>query len=88
MTIVFQTKSRYIKSPTPGTGVVGVEALRKQRNPRSFFTHISVQGETFDLLAYKYFKDPQQYWEIADLNPHVPFPDRIPVGTPIRIPNR
>lgn len=88
MTIVFKTKSRYIKTPTNTVGDIGVESQRKQRNPRTFTTHIAVQGETFDLLAYKYFKDPEQYWEIADLNPHVPFPDRIPAGTPIRIPQR
>lgn len=88
MSIVFKTKSRYIKNPTVTTGSVGVEAVRKQRNPRTFITHISVQGETFDLLAHKYFKDPERYWEIADLNPHVPFPDSIPTGTPIRIPQQ
>lgn len=88
MTIIFKTKSRYIKSATNTTGEIAVEALRKQRNPRSFTTIITQEGETFDSLAYKYFKDSEQYWEIADLNPHVPFPDRIPPGTPIRIPER
>ncbi len=88
MATIFKTKSRYVKAPTNTTGSIAIEALRKQRNPRSYSTIIVGEGETFDSLAFKYFRDPEQYWEIADINPHVSFPDRIPAGTPIRIPER
>jgi len=45
-----------------------------------------MEGDTFDRIAYRTLFDSERYWEIADLNPHVPFPDEIPVGTLIRIP--
>ncbi len=61
-------------------------AKRKVRSTSRYATVVSVQGQTFQEIAAKWLGDPGLYWRVADLNPHVPFPDEIPLGTRIRIP--
>jgi|TARA_B110001454_G_scaffold207580_1_gene219133 hypothetical protein len=65
-----------------GTAVV----KRKSKTSGRSSTIVSVQGQTFQEIAAQWLGDPGQYWRIADLNPHVPFPDEIPMGTRLRIP--
>lgn len=78
-----QTTSRY----TPSISQDGVyEAKRKYFNNKKYYTYTTKEGDSFDLIAHRVFQDPERFWEIADLNPHVPFPDEIPVGTTLRIP--
>lgn len=76
----YRTTARYAVSDN------GTTANRKPRETVSYYMYTSRQGDTFDLLAYRFFNDPERYWEIADINPHVEWPDQIPVGTSIRIP--
>lgn len=52
----------------------------------AYSTYLSRDGDTLDLLAERIFRDFSRYWEIADINPHIKFPTKIPVGTVIRIP--
>ena len=59
---------------------------RKKKSTGRYSTLVSVQGQTFQEIASQWLGDPSQYWRIADLNPHVPYPDEIPMGTRIRIP--
>ena len=42
--------------------------------------------QTFAELAAIHLGDPQLYWRIAGVNPHVAYPDEIPYGTLLRIP--
>ena len=64
----------------------GRTANRKRKSSVTYSTYMSREGDTFDLLASRFLNDPERYWEIADINPQVQWPDRIPVGTTIRIP--
>lgn len=63
--------------------VVAVSSTIPQGNYR---IHIASEGDSFESLASKYLGAPIFFWKIAELNPQVPFPDLIPVGTKIRIP--
>ena len=59
---------------------------RKKKSTGRYSTLVSVQGQTFQEIAAQWLGDPGQYCRIADLNPHVPYPEEIPMGTRIRIP--
>ena len=61
-------------------------ALPKERQETRYRSYITKEGDTFDILAAKVLSDPRMYWRVADLNPQLPFPDRIPAGTEIRLP--
>lgn len=64
-----------------------VTAVRKKdRAPVQYSTYTSRAGDTFELLAVRLYKDPTQYWRVADANPQVKFPDVIPTGTQLRLP--
>jgi hypothetical protein len=47
---------------------------------------MTVGKQTLDELAAIHLGDPQLYWRIAGVNPHVPYPDEVPAGTRLRIP--
>lgn len=64
----------------------GAEADRKEVFATSYSQYVSKEGDTFERLSAKLFNDGTRYWEIADLNPQVEFPDVIPVGTVLRLP--
>jgi len=78
------TASRYTTQIDTDTGKV--IAVRKSTGMVNYTTFTTTSAETFELIAVRVFRDATQYWQIADLNPHVKFPDHIPVGTIIRIP--
>jgi nucleoid-associated protein YgaU len=61
-------------------------ADRVDAQPSRYYQYVAKEGDTFVLIASRIFNDPSRYWEIADINPQVEWPDRIPVGTVIRIP--
>lgn len=80
-----QSISRYSTQPSPdGNG--SYISTRKYGSGSRYHSYTAMEGDTFDRIAYRTLFDSERYWEIADLNPHVPFPDEIPVGTLIRIP--
>jgi|ETNmetMinimDraft_2_1059921.scaffolds.fasta_scaffold565011_1 hypothetical protein len=60
---------------------------RKARPSNRYSTTVTIQGQTFQEIAAKWLGDPKLYWMVADLNPHVPYPEEIPMGTRIRIPS-
>jgi nucleoid-associated protein YgaU len=63
------------------------EAYRKKTDKNVVYTtYVAKQGDSFDLLAHRLLRDFSRYWEIADLNPHVKFPNKLEVGQIIRIP--
>lgn len=53
----------------------------------TYYQYTSRDGDTFVKLASRVFNDPTRYWEIADINPQVEWPDVIPTGTVLRIPS-
>ena len=60
---------------------------RKVRASHRYSTTVTTQGQTFQEIAAKWLGDPKLYWMVADLNPHVPYPEEIPMGTRIRVPS-
>lgn len=64
----------------------GILASRVPGEQVTYYQYVSKQGDTFSLLAARVFNDPKRYWEIADINPQVEWPDSIPTGTVLRIP--
>lgn len=61
-------------------------AERKPQQSVQYSVYYSIEGDSFEKLASLYLGNPRLYWRIADINPHIEWPDRIPVGTSIRIP--
>ncbi len=59
---------------------------RKPRVSSRYTVVVSTEGQTFEELASQHLSDPQLYWRIAELNPQTPYPDEIPAGTRLRIP--
>jgi hypothetical protein len=59
---------------------------RKARSASRYLTVLSKSGQTFQEIAAIHLGDPGLYWRVADLNPHVPYPDEIPMGTRLRLP--
>lgn len=64
----------------------GILASRKSTATVNYYQYISQDGDSFESIASKTLGDGFRYWEIADVNPQVRWPDRIPVGTVLRIP--
>ena len=48
--------------------------------------HISVEGERWDSLAWKYYGDPYAYGRIIAANPALDITPLLPPGVPILIP--
>lgn len=52
-----------------------------------FSLYVAGAGERLDLLAARFLNDPELGWAIANANPELFYPDQIPVGTVLRIPD-
>jgi nucleoid-associated protein YgaU len=84
--------SRYAKVPVAAAlDADGVErptiGIRPQPAPAfSSRTHIVKAGETFEYLAWLYYKRSDAWWRIADANPRV-FPHQVEPGMSLLIPS-
>lgn len=78
--------SRYYAQTEERNGNTNVVALKQSFPIPNYITHVARDGDSFEYLSTRYLGSPVFYWKIADLNPHVPYPDYIPVGTVVRIP--
>lgn len=63
-----------------------VIAVRKPKTVVTYTTYTVRDGDTMELLAARAYGDPTQYWRIADMNPHIRFPDSLISGDVLRIP--
>lgn len=43
-------------------------------------------GDRLDQIAARLYGDPTRWWEIAEVNPEIAYPGKLPVGAVIRIP--
>ncbi len=88
MTIYFD--SRYADAiPVLVTSEKGVALTLYMRPPntnKQYRLYTVVQGDSLDILAYRFYGDPRLYWMIANMNPQVHFPDGLPAGTVLRVP--
>ena len=51
-----------------------------------YTTYVARDGDTFDMVAHKLLRDATRFWEIADINPHIKFPNKLVAGQVLRIP--
>lgn len=64
----------------------GMLANRVTQEPVPYTQYVSRDGDTFERISARMFNDGTRYWEIADINPQVQYPDTIPTGTVLRLP--
>lgn len=87
--MAYMATSRYEElTDASADGVTVVIGVRKETSSTLFTTYMARYGDTFDRIAARIFGDPTRWWEVADINPHVPFPEDIPAGTVLRVPTR
>lgn len=79
-------KTSYLSTDRYSLDSSGQTASRSRFVSTAYEIYTSVQGDTFMKLSINFLNDQSRYWEIADINPQVQWPDEIPVGTLIRIP--
>jgi nucleoid-associated protein YgaU len=53
--------------------------------PAGFF-HTFAADERLDLLAFKFYRNPEKFWRIADANTEMDPEDLLDPGRPLRIP--
>jgi len=82
---MLDSSSRYTTYKDPTTSVL--IAVTKPISSERYTSYVSKAGDTLDIIATRIYRDPRQYWRIANLNPQVKFPNEIPVGTQLRIPS-
>jgi nucleoid-associated protein YgaU len=70
----------------PGSAPVELYQPRTIPLPPASVTHTVRAGDRLDLLAYRYFGDPFQFWRIADANPALAPEDVLDPGAQISIP--
>lgn len=78
--------SRYRARNEERNNTMSVVAVYQKEKVGQYISYVAREGDSFEKLANKYLGGPIFFWRIAELNPHVPFPDQIPIGTKIRIP--
>jgi nucleoid-associated protein YgaU len=83
--MALNTSSRYTTAQDATTGQV--IAVRKPKSTYRYSSYVTREGDTFEILAVRIYRDPLQYWRIADINPQLKYPDVIPAGTLIRLPS-
>jgi nucleoid-associated protein YgaU len=70
---VFARGSRYEKvvdavyEPAPGQSIP-FKRLRIFPLPAALQAYTVTRGDRLDLIAYRFYRDPQQFWRIADAN--------------------
>lgn len=79
--------SRYTTAVVDVNGTSTTVAVRQPIYPVKYTTYMTRDSDSFESIAAWVYSDPTRWWEIADINPHVKYPNYIPVGTYIRIPS-
>ena len=70
---MFARGSRYEKvadavyEPAPGQSIP-YKRLRILPLPAALQAYTVTRGDRLDLIAYRFYQDPQQFWRIADAN--------------------
>lgn len=82
--------SRHDGAPTYAATLNGepVTLLRPRFAPdrAAALQHVVVAGDRLDLLAWRYFGDPLQYWRIVDANPTLAPEALLEIGRVLTIP--
>lgn len=51
-----------------------------------YLTHITTEGERWDLLAWRYYRDVNRIPLLVEANPHTPIRETLPSGLTLLIP--
>ncbi len=51
-----------------------------------FLYHTVIEGDRLDLLAFRYYRNAELWWFIANANPEVFYPEDLEPGQILRIP--
>lgn len=78
--------SRYKEATTNVDGGVVITAYRAPTYAVKYTTYRAGDLDSFESIAAWSLGDPQRWWEVADMNTHVKYPNYIPAGTMIRVP--
>lgn len=81
-----ELSSRYRESTSDIDGKSVTVSVRAATFSTKYTTYLSQDLDSFESIAAAVFNDPTRWWEIADINTHVKYPNFIPLGTAIRIP--
>lgn len=83
---MIQISSRYRIASEVRNENTAIVAVRSAAITPSYSVYVTRDGDSFESLASQFLGAPVFYWKLADINPQVLFPDYIPVGTVLRIP--
>ena len=61
---------------------------RLREVPPSSRSHRVQPGERLDLVAFRYYDDPHQYWRLADANPDCELTALAEAGRRLEVPER
>lgn len=61
--------------------------FREFKQPGLVGEFIIRENETLMDLAHRAYGDAELWWHIADANPELLYPDQIPAGTVVKVPN-
>jgi nucleoid-associated protein YgaU len=70
---MFEPGSRYEDVPealyvAPDGRELRYKRLRSVRTAPSLGEHVVVRGDRLDLLAFRFYGDPEQFWRLCDAN--------------------
>lgn len=51
-----------------------------------YYSYITKDSDRWDLIAYRFYKNPTMYEEIIKANPNVPIEPILPAGIKLKIP--
>ena len=51
-----------------------------------YYSYITKEGDRWDLISYKFYKNPVLYEKIIKANPHAPIEPILPSGIKLKIP--
>jgi nucleoid-associated protein YgaU len=82
-----ELSSRYRESTVNVDGNSVTVSVRAPSFSTKYSTYLTQELDSFESIASRALGDPTRWWEIADINTHVKYPNFIPIGTTIRIPS-
>jgi nucleoid-associated protein YgaU len=81
----YESTGTYQATDADGRVVVALVPRAIPPTPAGYY-HTFVEGDRLDLLAYKFYRNPEKWWRIADANDAVDPDDLATPGRTVLIP--
>lgn len=81
-----RVNSRYVEDMINVGGSNTTVSVRSPIYPTRYTTYLTKENDSFESIASWSLGSPERWWEIADINTHVKYPNYLPPGTPVRVP--